>query len=301
MSGAAPETPEELNMLAGEYVLCVLDSAEMQAVAGRASDDPRLTQAITGWERRLAPMLTGVEAVAPPDALWARIRQSAALAADASQPAPARPAGTRPQATPAWPRRAAARRVWPWQAATGASLALAAGLATIMLSPATLLPSPATRPDDTPPGGRDVALVAMLTPPESQGTTRSDTAPQMANATGTATLSEPPSDTGEPARPAGRMAGFLAATWPDGTVVLTALAPVPVPGGKALELWLQPPDAKAPKSLGLLAADGRRTTLPAMPEAGTMLSVTLEPAGGSPTGAPTGRLIYAGTLRPLQR
>jgi anti-sigma-K factor RskA len=84
-------------------------------------------------------------------------------------------------------------------------------------------------------------------------------------------------------------------------VVLTALAPVPVPAGKTLELWIQPPDAKAPRSLGVLPAAGRQATLPAVPAPGTALSVTLEPSGGSPTGAPTGRVVYAGTLRRIRQ
>jgi anti-sigma-K factor RskA len=122
----------------------------------------------------------------------------------------------------------------------------------------------------------------------------------MATYTGVGRQVEPAPDTPDPARVAGRVAGFLAATWPDGTVVLTAFAPVAVPGGKTLELWIQPPDAKAPRSLGLLPAAGREVLLPTMPADGTALSVSLEPPGGSPTGAPTGRVVYAGTLRQMQ-
>ncbi len=64
---------------------------------------------------------------------------------------------------------------------------------------------------------------------------------------------------------------------------------------------MQPPGAKAPMSLGVLPASGRQVALPGTPPAGTALSVTLEAAGGSPTGAPTGRVVYAGTLRQPQR
>jgi anti-sigma-K factor RskA len=297
MSGARPESPEELHMLAGEYVLCVLDSDEMRAVDRQASSDPQLTRAIAGWEQRLAPMLTAVDKVAPPAALWARIQQSASLApAEAPRARPAlRLASTTAQPpAAAWPRPVASTRAWPWKTATGASLALAAGLAAFLL-----MPSLSGRPDRPMPGGHDVALVATLTQPDSPGETRPDTSPQMANATGTATISEP-SDTSDAARTAGR-AGFLAATWPDGTVVLTAFAPVTVPAGKALELWIQPPDAKTPKSLGVLPASGQQQILSPAPVAGTALTVTIEPSGGSPTGAPTGRVVYAGTLRPARR
>ncbi len=245
-------------------------------------------------------MLTAMAEVAPPDALWERIKQSASLAPDESQLAkPAsQPRSTvaRPSAEPAWLRPAAARRVWPWKVATFASLALAAGSAAIVL-----MPSLAGRLDEPMPGGRDISLVAMLGQPDSPGGTRPDNAPQMASATGTATLVEPSPDTADPVRAAGHVAGFFAATWPDGTVALTAVAPVQVPAGKTLELWIQPPDAKAPRPLGVLPATGRQVTLSTMPEAGTALSVTLEPAGGAPMEAPTGRVVYAGTLQRIRQ
>ena len=70
---------------------------------------------------------------------------------------------------------------------------------------------------------------------------------------------------------------------------------------QTLELWMQPPNASAPKSLGTLPPAGRETILPVLPVAGTALSISLEPLGGSPTGAPTGRVVYAGALRPIPR
>jgi anti-sigma-K factor RskA len=99
--------------------------------------------------------------------------------------------------------------------------------------------------------------------------------------------------------PDGRAPGFLAEARPDGSVVLTALATVPVPQGRDLELWILPPGAKAPASLGVLPASGRRVVLSRMPAAGTQLMVSVEPPGGSPTGAPTGPVAYAGSLAQL--
>jgi anti-sigma-K factor RskA len=303
MSGTEPEGRDEMQLLAGEYVLCVLDGAEMRAVDRQASADPALAQAIAGWERRLAPMLSAVPEVAAPDSLWARIAHSAALPDQSQTAAPA----ARPAATPwhlasqsaeaAWPRPVGAARVWPWKAATGASLALAASLAGLVLLP-TLAPRP---PRDPITGGRDVAMVAVLTPPETPAETRPASAAQMANDTGTTRLAQPPSDGSDTARTGGRVAGFLIAGWPDGTVVLTALAPVPLPPGKTLELWMQPPDGTAPRALGLFSATGRQVTLATLPPPATVLSLTVEPAGGSPTGAPTGPIAFTGTLRRTQR
>ena len=293
MSGARPETPEEPHMLAGEYVLCVLEGDEMRAAAQRAESDPNFARAIAGWERRLAPLLTGVADVAPPDRLWARIQQSTTLA-----PSPV----AAPPAVSAWPRPVQPGRVWPWKVATGASMALAAGLAAFLLVPspgrppiqvAAVAPPPIRTATPTPAttqpvsGGRDVAFLAALTPPETPADARPDSTAQMASATDAARLAEPRTETQEPARPAPRPAGFLAAVWPDGTVVLTAFAPVRPPAGKALELWIRPPNSTVPRSLGVLAAaDAPRVTLPSAPLAGTELSISLEPPGGSPPAPP---------------
>ena len=69
---------------------------------------------------------------------------------------------------------------------------------------------------------------------------------------------------------------------------------------KVLELWLLPTGA-APRSLGVIPAAGvSRVTLAAPPEIALAqipaLAVSLEPTGGSPTGAPTGPVLYTGTI-----
>lgn len=74
----------------------------------------------------------------------------------------------------------------------------------------------------------------------------------------------------------------------------------PLPPGKSLELWLLPPGGQ-PVSLGLLPQDGERTVH--MPQAvvaqlseRSKLAVSLEPAGGSPTGKPTGKVLWVATV-----
>ena len=73
-----------------------------------------------------------------------------------------------------------------------------------------------------------------------------------------------------------------------------------VPADRSLELWFVAAGA-APRSLGLIDAAGQKRL--AIPEAlrgavrdGGTLAVSVEPAGGSPTGAPTGPVVYSGTL-----
>jgi RNA polymerase sigma factor (sigma-70 family) len=71
----------------------------------------------------------------------------------------------------------------------------------------------------------------------------------------------------------------------------------PVPPGREMELWALPPGARHPRPLGALPPGGRRLRLPMAP--GTEMMVSLEPAGGSPTGLPTGLVLYAGRLEKL--
>lgn len=104
---------------------------------------------------------------------------------------------------------------------------------------------------------------------------------------------------GPDARPA------LVASVPRGDrfMAVKALAPVAVPPGRALELWMLPGQG-APRSLGLIPAVGvgqvRLAAPPDMVFRGIdALAVSLEPAGGSPTGAPTGPVLYTGRLERL--
>ena len=68
------------------------------------------------------------------------------------------------------------------------------------------------------------------------------------------------------------------------------------------ELWLVPGDG-VPRSLGVIeggGADGLRVPLDRLggvaPAPGDALAVSLEPPGGSPTGAPTGPVVASGAL-----
>ena len=67
------------------------------------------------------------------------------------------------------------------------------------------------------------------------------------------------------------------------------------PAGKSLELWYIGVGA-APKSMGLVGG-AENLALPAgVTIDKAKFAVTVEPAGGSPTGGPTGPVVYAGEL-----
>jgi anti-sigma-K factor RskA len=88
---------------------------------------------------------------------------------------------------------------------------------------------------------------------------------------------------------------FLAETQPDGSILVRPLTRVAVDSGKDLELWALPQGATRPVSLGVLPAIGKHVPGD-LARANTQLLVSLEPQGGSPTGQPTGPVLYAGTL-----
>ena len=73
---------------------------------------------------------------------------------------------------------------------------------------------------------------------------------------------------------------------------------------KVYELWMLPAQG-APRSLGLMPVDGdvsHRTFSPALIDLlrqAQGLAVSIEPSGGSPTGVPTGPVVYQAELIPL--
>jgi len=71
--------------------------------------------------------------------------------------------------------------------------------------------------------------------------------------------------------------------------------------GKSYELWLISDKYPAPRSLGVIGA-GRYTVRTTAPDYDAVIinratyAVSLEPEGGSPTGTPTGPVLYTGRL-----
>jgi anti-sigma-K factor RskA len=226
MSGAEDDDPD---LLAAEYVLGCLDSAEMRRVEAMAIADPAMQRAINDWTTRLSPMAGLVAPVDPPADLWPRL--DASISGGNVVP-------LRPKSRPSlWsnPRL--------WRITTAASLAIAAGFAGVAFF--------------VPPRPVYVAALAPLSGPAPAFVVRSD---------------------------------------PDGSLVVSAVAPAAVPPDKSLELWGLLPGAQRPVSLGVLPPGGRRVPPSGFTQPRTQILVSLEPSGGSPTGQPTGPVLYGGTL-----
>ena len=84
------------------------------------------------------------------------------------------------------------------------------------------------------------------------------------------------------------------------TLELRASRPVLAGPTQSYELWLIPAEGGAPVSLAVLGSLDAKLALPVAQAArlgrGAKLAVSLEPAGGSPTGAPTGPVLFAGAI-----
>jgi anti-sigma-K factor RskA len=104
-----------------------------------------------------------------------------------------------------------------------------------------------------------------------------------------------------PSSPRRRAPSSGASTSPRGDrLAVDALVTVRVPDARSRELWALP-EGGAPVSLGLMPASGsidlalddrQRAALAAAKN----IAVSDEPAGGSPTGAPTGEVLYVAAL-----
>jgi anti-sigma-K factor RskA len=84
----------------------------------------------------------------------------------------------------------------------------------------------------------------------------------------------------------------------DNVLRVNTLDPSIQVSGRSLELWALPRDGK-PKSLGVIGTAQRaelRLDAPADKSLGSVpaLAISLEPQGGSPTGQPTGPVLYSG-------
>ncbi|MCQ8783573.1 anti-sigma factor [Mangrovibrevibacter kandeliae] len=124
------ESPNEPGEdLAAEYALGLLGAADRRSVERRRDRDPAFDADVAAWEERLAPMLTVVEPVAPPAAVWEAIegdldRMQRRAAERSAQHGQARPSAG------AAPRRDAGR-LWRWLA-IGSMTITAACLALVV-------------------------------------------------------------------------------------------------------------------------------------------------------------------------
>jgi len=147
--------PDDIETLAGEYVLGTLPYARRQEVEQRLATDSALRAAVQRWEAQLLPLARLAGPVEPSAQLWQRIEgslQALAAAAPAAIAAgqPARHQPVRPASSPGW---------WSslplWRGLAGSGFAAAAVLAAVLVT--RLVPIPA--------GGAPAQYVVVLVAP----------------------------------------------------------------------------------------------------------------------------------------
>jgi anti-sigma-K factor RskA len=275
---------EDRDALAAEYVLGTLDREERAQALALIEADPAFAEQVRRWERRLGALNVMVDEVEPPPDLFERIRarvggappsEGMRLPPVANEAARAAPQRAKPSDGGAdiirWSRRLnRERRVASAFAALAALLAIFLALAEFKpgVLPAALRPrvetaslpqQPASPP--SPPAGRYVAVLQK--------------------------------DASQPA--------FLLTVDLDRrTLVIRRVAAEREPG-KSFELWLVSEKFPGPRSLGVVEGDEftQRPTLAAYDRDtidGATYAISLEPEGGSPTGTPTGPVLYLGKL-----
>lgn len=266
---APREQPDDLSlalsedMLAAEYVLGTLGADERRDTQDRIASDPAFAALVRLWERRLGELHVLTADMEPPAALWGEIKEKLAGVAPSETvrlPDPTPPPPSPPPSAPPNVRVLQARAArWRTIAVFTGSLS-AALLAFILLPKWGLLPpalsskpaAPASKPVE--PGSRSHYLAVLE---------RDAVAP-----------------------------AFVLVV--DATAHSLTLRRVGAPRelGKSYELWLISPRLPAPRSLGLVGPGDVTELTDVLADDPALIgeasfAISLEPEGGSPTGAPS--------------
>jgi anti-sigma-K factor RskA len=248
------QDPQLRRALAAEYALGTLTGRSRRRFQKLLEKDPGLQKEVGFWEQRLRSLSPALPAIKPRPQVWVRIAQAI------GQPAPVATAVTAPSGVTSVARET--RIIAPppanqsrfWQAWAGLATAAALVLAIGLY---TRQPPPAPAPVAVAQNAAPT-YVALL---------------QMPNSTMHWAVSIAPKQ---------------------GRIAVAANGEVPALNGKSVELWVIS-DKNGPVPIGVLPTHGNGS-MPMPAEAldnnGTMkLAVSVEPAGGSPTGKPTGPIV----------
>jgi anti-sigma-K factor RskA len=305
---------EEQEALAAEYVLGTLSAEEREHAEALRSSDPGFQAAVLQWERRLGELNVMVEAVEPPPLVWAGIKDK--IAAPEPVAEAALPLGLDSPATAAGLE---SDLLSVEAISRAASEDAAVAPAELSLAPAALAPEPTKieRSADVIYLARRVrrwrgltlafgAIAALLALYVALGQVAPDLIPPQlrSHAPSVMAQSEPAARTSqdrlvavlqqEPTAPA----FLLTLDTQHRTLFVRRVSATPE-AGKSYELWLISKRLGAPRSLGIVGNDEfTERALPGNYDVDTLraavYAVSLEPTGGSPSGAPTGPVLFTG-------
>ena len=274
---------DDQDALAAEYVLGTLDPDERGQAQALMAVDAVFAASVRAWERRLGELYAMVDPVEPPAQLWDAIdARRTGIAPSAAIRLPELPQPKSEPREPTPEHRAAViyltGRIDRWRNLAAGAGALAAALLVFVavreLVPGASPPSVVVQAPPMPP-------VAVTPPPPP---------PQAAPARHVAVLQ----------RDAGAPAFLLTVDIESRTLTVRRVAAERDPK-RDYELWLVHAQFAGPRSLGLIGAD-EFTIRPALESYDPQVinsatyAVSLEPEGGSPTGTPTGPVLFTGRL-----
>ena len=251
-------TPERRAHIAGAYALGTLRGPARAWVERRLRRDAVLCAEVTGWQEQLSRWVERLAPAAPRAEVWHALERR--IVGPVAAPAPVAPAAID-------------------------------GDAPTVVAP----PRPETR---------SAAPLRQRDPLEFwRRTARVALAASLALAIGLGLLLRPPpapTHTAVFTDAQGRPVWILDARLPEGAFAIRALPAAAPPPGKSYELWMLPAGG-APVSLGLLPASGAvdlvlGAELARRMQTAAGIAVSLEPAGGSPTGQPTGPVVFQAVL-----
>ena len=253
---------EARGLIAAQYVLGVLPAGVRRRFERMLESDPDCRADVEAWEGRIGMLGTLVPERIPSRSLRSRVLEGVSV--DTGSAAAQR------------------QRVSPLAALWG-SLTLWRGVAMASLAAAVFFAVSATRPTAAPESNELADNVL----------------PAMRSAGGATPVSYGDSDV---LKGSGEAGVWLVKFDPiAGRLKVRVLETTTLSTGQAFELWLLPSGEGVPESLGLLPATDAGTLrvpgnlLPKI-DIGRGLAVSLEPPGGSPTGLPTGPVVYSGAL-----
>ena len=276
-------TDEDHNALAAEYALGTLDADERAQAESMMAVDKEFAALVDGWAWKLGALNQMVGSVEPRAEVWDKIREAAGLSGTqmplllpetpapvtepvAAERAPVVPTGKVVAFTPP------SRR---WRSIAGAMSAIAAALIALVV---TQVVRPDLLPDAIRPKPRtEIVKVQTPAPP--------------ASAQYVALLQK---DGGSPAF-------ILTVDGASRNFTVRKVGDSAAEPGKSFELWVISDRLGAPRSLGVIGAGDFtiRTSLAAYDPAivtNATYAVTVEPAGGSPNGKPSGDPVFTGKL-----
>jgi anti-sigma-K factor RskA len=267
------DDPKLLSLLAGEYVLGTLPRLARRRFDRLLAAKPGARAAVAEWEERFVGLSTAVPPVSPPSRVWERIGEQLGFARG---PVPVR------------------RRFWQapalWQA-------IAAGLAIVAIALGVervrVIPRVAELEQQVAAARQSGQQLE-----EQLARTTGDVAKLREELQAAQSALSAPQYVSVMADPAGKPLWLLKLG--ERTLRVTVVGAAKEQPGKSYELWMLP-EGGNPVSLGVLPQQGEQTlalsdaALAALARS-SALAVSLEPAGGSPTGLPTGPVLYTAPL-----